>query len=65
MKKFEYETNEVEPEELFDDLNLKGSEGWEFITLVVLNKMLVNRLDLTQQPKQVTTFKFIYKREKL
>lgn len=65
METWEYETFEIEPESLFDDLNLKGAEGWEFINLVVMNKIIQKMiLGNPGPPQQITTFKLIYKRKK-
>ena len=70
MKKYEYDTQECAPEELFNVLNSKGEEGWDFVTLVVLQKMIIHPVPAVQSfstiqktPEMVTTFKLIFKRE--
>lgn len=70
MKKYEYDTQECAPEELFDVLNSMGIKGWDFVTLVVLQKMIVHPAPAVQSfstiqkpPEMVTTFKLIFKRE--
>jgi hypothetical protein len=66
MKKFEYETLEVLPEDMFQTLNDAGNEGWEFMNLVVQQKMEQPKRIIggMSQPQMMITFLLIFKREK-
>jgi hypothetical protein len=63
-KKLEYETIECNPGEMFEVLNMKGMEGWEFINLIMIQKMIQNKFTMNQPPTMETSFKLIFKREK-
>jgi len=64
MKKWEYETAECSPDEMFEILNIKGFEGWEFVNLIMMQKVIQNQFAMNQPPKVETAFKLIFKREK-
>ena len=64
MIQWEYETVEVAPEEMFEELNIKGLDGWEFVNLIMIQKMVQNRFVMDQPPKVETAFRLIFKRIK-
>lgn len=64
MTKWEYETTTCAPEEIFDILNLEGSQGWEFVTLLMMQKLIENKFAVGQPPRTVMEFQLIFKRQK-
>ena len=63
MKKWEYEIKHTDPENLFSNINISGSEGWEFVFAIIGQKILPSKL-LGQPPVVTSDFILIFKREK-
>ena len=66
MKKFEHLCSEVSIDDIDEELNLQGKKGYEFINVIIINKMMPpSRIvaGMPNMPQQVTTFKLIFKRE--
>lgn len=63
MKTFEYDTHECTEPELFDTLNNKGKDGWEFILPISIQRIVPPKF-IGQQPQIQNTIKLIFKREK-
>jgi hypothetical protein len=61
MSKFEYHTENVDPEILFQILNDRGLEGWELCFLLPAQKLIQSKI-LGQQPQVTTIFLLIFKR---
>lgn len=67
MKKFEHLTSTCAIEDVPEELNACGKQGWEFVNLVVMQSMvppsrLVGGMG---QPQMKTEFMLIFKREKI
>jgi hypothetical protein len=66
MKKYEYETIECDPTELFETLNKNGEYGWEFVLLLTKQLMVQSKVAINNtQPQILTQYVLIFKREKL
>jgi hypothetical protein len=65
MRKWEYISSVVMPEDMEEELNLQGQKGWEFASLVVLQKMLPpsRMIGGNPMPQMLTEFKLLFKRE--
>lgn len=64
MIEWEYDTLEIHPEELFEMLNINGKEGWEFVTLIMMQRVMQNKFVMNQEPKVEMVFTLIFKRQK-
>jgi len=69
MKKWEYQSLKCSPEEMFEELNIQGLSGWEFVFLITMQKMIQHPaapLFGSQQkpPEVITVFILLFKREK-
>lgn len=60
MRKFDYLTEEVKPEDFDTELTKAGILGWEFITLAILQRP---KMVLGQQPFMDIKFLLIFKKE--
>ena len=65
MKKFEYDTLECDPDELFQILNDQGKVGWELVLLLTKQIMVQSKILGNTQPQILTQYVLIFKREKL
>jgi|WetSurMetagenome_2_1015567.scaffolds.fasta_scaffold2451148_1 hypothetical protein len=66
MKKYDYYTCTCEPEQLDDVLQKAGEHGWLYLSLVVMQSMVQQRVQLGQPaPQMKTEFKLIFYKEKL
>ena len=65
MRKFEYYTIDVAPEKMDFELNDWGKNGWEFIQLVVMQRQIPVKVNISGlQPMQIEIqFKLIFKKE--
>lgn len=63
MKKWEYNTIECYPEELFQILNDNGKLGWDFSILLTKQMMAQSKILGNPQPQILTQYVLIFKRE--
>jgi hypothetical protein len=59
MKKYEYLTYEIKVEELDEKLKSCGKYGWEFKQLIVMQRQLPNKLNISGMQALQVEIKFL------
>jgi hypothetical protein len=61
MKKFTYYTIEIIPQELDEELNKAGANGWDLVFVVGVQRQ--SKLSLNGIPSMIINFLMIFKKE--